>query len=45
MADEKDDVLLKALVWLQRRQESLSDGFSVEFNGEEYVFFPKYIDR
>ena len=45
MAEETDAVLLKAVVWLQKRQERLRDGFSVEFKGEEYIFIPKYIDR
>ena len=45
MADESDEILLKSLVWLQKKQESLKAGFSVEFNGEEYSFFPTYIER
>ena len=46
MAEESDPVLVKAILWLQKRQESLKDdGFTVEFKGGEYTFLPKYIDR
>ena len=45
MADESDEVLVKAVVWLQKKQESLKDGFSIEYKGSEYTFFPNYLDR
>ena len=45
MADESDPVLVKAILWLQKRQEGLKDGFTVEYKGGEYIFVPKYIDR
>ena len=45
MADESDPVLVKAILWLQKRQEGLKNGFTVEYKGGEYIFVPKYIDR
>ena len=45
MAEESEPVIARAIVWLQERQESLKDGFIVEFKGEEYIFAPTYIDR
>ena len=46
MADESDDVLQKALLWLQKQQESFrEDGIPVEFDGNEYIFLPDYVDR
>ena len=45
MADESDDVLVKAVVWLQKKQESMKDGFSIDYKGSEYTFFPTYLDR
>ena len=46
MAEESEEVLLKAVVWLQKKQESLKEeGFSLEFKGFDYTFYPTYIDR
>ena len=45
MANETDPVLIKAVKWLQLRQESLKDGFIVDYKGGEYIFVPEYIDR
>ena len=45
MADEGEETLEKAVIWLQKQQESLTGGFTVEYKGGEYTFFPKYIDR
>ena len=45
MAEEKEEVLQKATLWLQEREESLSGGFSVDYKGEEFIFVPKYFDR
>ena len=45
MAEEGDQVLANALLWIQRQQELLRDGFSIENNNEEYTFLPEYIDR
>ena len=45
MAEEKEKVLLDAVVWMQKQQESLRDGISVTYKGGEYVFLPEYIDR
>ena len=45
MADEKEEVVIKAILWLQDQQESLKDGFRVEFREEEFIFYPTYIER
>ena len=46
MANEGEDVLQKALLWLQKQQEAFKDdGISVVFDNEEYIFLPQYIDR
>ena len=46
MAEEKEEVLLKATLWLQKQEESLKEeGFSVIYNGEEFTFLPTFIDR
>ena len=45
MAEESDKVLVNALLWLQRQQERLKEGFMVEYNETEYVFLPDYVDR
>ena len=45
MAEEKEEVVLKSHVWLQKQEESLKDGFTITFKGEQFTFFPKYIDR
>jgi hypothetical protein len=45
MAEEKDPVIEKAVLWMQKRQEGLKEGFSVQHNDDEYFFFPAYIDR
>ena len=45
MGDEKDDVILKSVLWLQKREEEMTDGFTVTYKGQEYVFVPRYIER
>ena len=46
MAEEKEAIILKAILWLQKQQEALAEeGFMVVFRGNEYLFFPKYFDR
>ena len=46
VADEGDTVLGKAVLWLQKQQEGLrEEGISVNYDEEEYVFLPEYIDR
>ena len=45
MAEESDPILVKAILWLQERQESLRDGFVVQYREGEYIFAPKYLDR
>ena len=45
MAEEGEDILTKAILWLQKQQERLRKGFTIEFKGEEYTIVPDYIDR
>ena len=45
MADEKDAILLKMVLYLQKRQNELLEGFTVNFKGEEFVFLPSFVDR
>ena len=45
MAEEKDSVLLKMVVYLQKKQNELLEGFTVNFKEEEYVFLPRFVDR
>ena len=45
MAEESEQVLLKSIIWLQERQEMLSEGFQVEYDENEYTFIPTFIDR
>ena len=45
MGDEKEEVILKSVLWLQKREEELKDGFTVTYKGQEFVFVPRYIER
>ena len=45
MAEEKEEVLTKLVLYLQGKQNSLMDGFTVTFNQKEFTFLPKFIDR
>ena len=45
MAEESEDVLQNAVIWLQKMQESLCEGFDVEYNGFEYTFIPSFKER
>jgi hypothetical protein len=45
MADEGEKFLEKAVIWLQRQQEKLTEGFSIQFQGQEYSFVVEFIDR
>ena len=45
MGDEKEEVILKSVLWLQKMQEEMTDGFSVFYKGEEFVFVPSFIER
>ena len=45
MAEEKTDTLTKMVLYLKRQQNLLCEGFTVDYKGEEYMFFPKFIDR
>ena len=44
MAEVGEEVLEKAILWLQKQQEKLRDGFSIQFQQEEYTFMVDYID-
>ena len=45
MAEEGDKFLERAIIWLQRQQERLVEGFTVKYGGQEYSFLVQYIDR
>ena len=45
MAEEKDPVLLKMVLYMQKKQNSLEDGFTVSFKEADYVLVPSFIDR
>ena len=45
MAEEKTDILTKMVLYLQKQQNLLTEGFSVIYKGENYIFFPKFVDR
>ena len=45
MAEESEDVLQNAVIWLQKVQESLSEGFNVEYKGLEFTFIPSFKER
>ena len=45
MAEEKDAELLKMVLYMQKKQNELIDGFAVMYNQEEYVFVPRFVDR
>ena len=45
MAEEKDTELLKMVLFMQRKQNELTEGFTVVYNQEEYVFVPRFVDR
>ena len=45
MAEEKTVTLTKMVLYLQKQQNMLNEGFTVNYKGEEYMFFPKFVDR
>ena len=45
MAEEKTATLTKMVLYLQKQQNMLNEGFTVNYKGEEYMFFPKFVDR
>ena len=45
MAEESEEVLQQAVIWLQEKQEELREGFDVEYNGSEYTFFAIFKER
>ena len=42
MAEESEEVLQQAVIWLQEKQEVLRDGLDVEYKGTEYTFFANF---
>lgn len=45
MAEEGEEVLQKALLWLQKQEEDMKEGLAVVYDGKEYVFLPEFTDR
>ena len=45
MAEESEDIVTKLVLYLQKKQNNLMDGFTVIHNNEEYTFVPKFVDR
>ena len=45
MADEKDPIMIKMVLYLQKKQNQLLEGFTVKHKGEEYCFLPTFVDR
>ena len=45
MADEKDPIMIKMVLYLQKKQNQLLEGFTVKHKGEEYCFLPAFVDR
>ena len=45
MSEEKQEIMLKMVLYLQKKQNELLDGFSVTYKGEEYTFVPRFVDR
>ena len=45
MSEEKTDILLKMVLYLQKKQNELLGGFTVNYKQEDYVFLPRFVDR
>ena len=45
MAEEKTDILIKMVLYMQKKQNELLEGFHVNYKGEDYFFLPKFVDR
>ena len=45
MAEEKHQVLLKMVLYMQKKQNELLGGFTVQYKQEDYVFVPRFVDR
>jgi hypothetical protein len=45
MAEESEEIVTKLVLYLQKKQNNLLDGFTVIYNNEEYSFVPKFVDR
>ena len=42
MGDEKEDVILKSVLWLQEQQDALSDGFTVRYKDQDFFFISRH---
>ena len=36
---------MKSILWLQKQQEEMTDGFTVVYKEEEFVFIPTFLER
>ena len=45
MCEEGEELLQNCVKWLQKQQMKLDDGFSIQFQGQEYTFLVQFIDR
>jgi hypothetical protein len=45
IGDEKEEVIMKSILWLQKQQEEMTDGFTVVYKEEEFVFVPTFLER
>ena len=45
VAEESEEIMLKLVLYLQKKQNNLLDGFTVTYKDEEYTFVPTFIDR
>ena len=36
---------MKSILWLQKQQEEMTDGFTVVYKEEEFVFVPTFLER
>ena len=45
MCEEGEELLENCVKWLQKQQMKLDDGFSIQFQGQEYTFLVQFIDR
>ena len=45
VAEESEEIMVKLVLYLQKKQNNLLDGFTVTYKDEEYTFVPTFIDR
>ena len=36
---------MKSILWLQKQQEEMTDGFTVVYKENEFVFVPTFLER